>query len=130
MEENRKATVSITTKSKTMENRVIKFRALFELSEENGGGKEWRVIGVNHFAGDRGDKQITPWLQFTGLTDKNGVEIYEGDTINGYDIPTHIDECVASPVQYSNGAFRCSYHNCCIDDYDELEVIGNIHEDK
>jgi len=71
-------------------------------------------------------------MQFTGLTDKNGNEIYEGDVLSNS--TGKIDKVIF----YENGFFGKSksnmgknhywYNPLCADYIKNKEVIGNIYE--
>lgn len=124
-------------------NRIIKFRTwsgkemimlnLFQVEHY----KEDFVLRDQSESGGWIDDTLTepywPIMQFTGLLDKNGKEIYEGDVfILKKDIPiyrvvkydTYNCNYIATNPDYEN----IPVGKWILETYNEFEVIGNIYE--
>ena len=98
---------------------------LCPIDNENALNLAW----VKHYDGDY------TVMQFTGLKDSKGVDIYEGDIVDN--IVIWGDEFGSSPVIFKDGCFGLDvlgsghrrYEPCLYEaDSRYITVIGNIHE--
>ncbi len=91
-----------------------------KFGEELIGGKE-----------DDGTMQYCILMQYTGLKDKNGKEIYEGDIIRETHSSAHIPRWFVGVVEWCDGVGAWSWEHG--EDWGMIyshgvEVIGNIYE--
>jgi hypothetical protein len=97
--------------------RPIKFRAWDKLNE-NIFIPDLLEINNGALPNDPGSPLI--YMQYTGLKDKNGKEIYEGDIIND------MGNAVRYEVVWEGSCWR--YLNQVVRDNQFSEIIGNIYE--
>lgn len=106
-------------------NRPIKFRAW---DNKNNVMRDWDYVRMNWTLNILNGDSRTEIMQFTGLHDKNGKEIYEGDIVHHYDggkpYEMKWNKTLAS---FRLGGFTVAV----MDDYKKgilFEVIGSIYE--
>lgn len=90
---------------------------------------EWLVSNIEHYDSYKFD-------QFTGLHDKHGKEIYEGEILdtgheNIYFVEYKLDRFWLSKyvgIDYSHEGSSDGYYRICLASYSKAsEIIGNIH---
>lgn len=110
--------------------RDIKFRAWDSVRKKMHTSAKWvefrfdgegKLKAVNYHP--NGDEQRLPAMQFTGLLDANGVEIYEGDIVE-------CDEHFYYEISWSEKYHSWHASECggLVDLPAEIKVIGNIYE--
>ena len=121
--------------------REIKFRAWMRGSMYYNHSISLQVDGTIHHLDTDGNweedynSNVVELMQYTGLKDKNGVEIYEGDIVECF----IDDELVGSNevIEFKNGSFWLDRRHTTIHEWNtmpdntyatDLQAIGNIHE--
>lgn len=123
---------------------IVKFQAwdnqnqqMFQVRTLGIGGKYVEIYGQRlvptagrtAHMGRKSDRIYAPHYslrQFTGLLDKNGVEIYEGDILKHYTSWQGMPDVLILDVTFDRGAFTTRIAQ--IPNSDVIEVIGNIYE--
>jgi uncharacterized phage protein (TIGR01671 family) len=123
-------------------NREIKFRAWSAESSDEKDNPIFEMINANSLAISNydllieqlKDKDNFKLMQFTGLLDKNGKEIYEGDLVKQSSDLCEIQRCIGGfdcqiLIELKNGGtINGSTYNFSFLLERACEVVGNIYE--
>jgi len=110
-------------------NREIKFRAWSKsrnkmLQPSDATSVFWPSLRLCEYD-DRGNQVTLKLMQFTGLQDVNGTDIYEGDIVSS---DYYYPEPEFAAITFSEGKFVADSAEQDAYLYGNLVVVGNIHE--
>ncbi len=115
--------------------RDIKFRAWdkktrqFVIHPDSlGGGKDYDISEIAYWNSVIDRVEL---MQYTGLKDKNGMEIYESDILEYIDeyIQEDLISYLKGIVTYTDGGFQID-NKGLVAEWGTVKVIGNIYENK
>jgi len=119
--------------------REVKFK-VWSFGQKRWVEKQSSVIKFSCELNEVFDTKEYAFQQYTGLEDKNGKEIYEGDILiyeytqadmsSFSALESPFETCAIEEVVFENGAFRFKgdKYSTIFDDCSNMEVIGNIFE--
>lgn len=120
-----------------MTQRSIKFRAFLDgkmrynvdaLSTGKSSEDGTCVAGIIQGDGTTQPDIRAALMQFTGLKDKNGKEIYEGDVVR----EDNFEKLGPQQIVWFGGVFWLDNNHVLISDHEDdpvrCEIIGNVHE--
>jgi hypothetical protein len=114
-------------------SREIKFRAWDEITESMVSWSELTSVKNNLKLSVLKGVTSLKWMQFTGLIDKNGVDIYEGDNVIQHIESEFLDRSdwrvIESSVLVIDGEWCVGSTRYPLYGFSNA-VIGNIHETK